>query len=31
MGVKAEERWQRRPGEIQSPLSGERLWPEERY
>ena len=31
MGVQAEEIWQRKPGEILIPLSGERLWLEERY
>ena len=31
MGVKDEERWQRKPGEIQSLISSERLWPKERY
>ena len=31
MGVQAEERRQRKPGEIQSPISSERLWPEESY
>ena len=31
MGVQVEERWQRKRGEIQSLLSGERLWLEKRY
>ena len=31
MGVQAEERWERKPGEIQSPISSERLWLKERY
>ena len=31
MGVQAEERWERKPGEIQSSLGGERLWPVEMY